>query len=146
MINHMQKLFIIASFWSLLLELPHLFFLLEYRHVFALQPVLNFLSKALDASVQQKQVIESLLVQLSCVVHPWLFIKMVNNDDLALFVFVLIELGDEFVSLDVSSWEVQSFTDMILFIFFRFSEVDQQEVSFNAHGQLFCFDCDRSKV
>ena len=67
---------------------------------------------------------------------------MIDNYDFALFVLVIVELRDEFVSFDVGSWVVQCFPYMILFIVFRFSEVDQEEIGLETDWQLFSLDGD----
>ena len=53
---------------------------------------------------------------------------MINYDDLAFLVFVVVELGNELISLDMSSWEVQCLSNVILLVFIRLPEIDKKEI------------------
>lgn len=134
------------SLGSSLLEFLYLLLLRKLRHLLPLQPFLDLLSEALDSSVKQKQVVVAFFDQLVGVLNAGFFIEVVNDDDFAFLVLVVIELRDVLISLDVSAWEIQGFLNMILFVFFGFSEVNQQKVSFEANWQLFSFDGDGCKV
>ena len=50
---------------------------------------------------------------------------MVKNDNFVLFVLVVVELGDVFVSFDVSAWEIQSLSYVVFLVFIGLAEVDQ---------------------
>jgi hypothetical protein len=55
-------------------------------------------------------------------------------------------LGHELVLLDPRPREIQSLFNVILVVFLRFAEVDEQKISVDARGQLFCFDSYRGQV
>jgi hypothetical protein len=67
---------------------------------------------------------------------------VVDNNDLPFLVFVVVELRNVLISLDMCSWEIQGLFDMILLVLVRFSEVDQQKISFQTNWQLLSFDSD----
>jgi hypothetical protein len=58
---------------------------------------------------------------------------MIHNNDLAFLIFVVIELGNVLVSLDVCSWKIECFSDMILFVFLRFSEIDEYKIGLETY-------------
>ena len=123
----MQKVITITmgqSSRSLFLEFSNFLFLFEDRHIFSLQSILNLLSKSFNPSIEQEEVIIPFFKQFSCIIHSWLFIKMIHNNDFSFFVFVIVELRQEFVSFDVRAWEIQCFSDVVLFIFIGLTEVN----------------------
>ena len=71
---------------------------------------------------------------------------MIDHDDFAFFVLVVVKLRDEFISFDVGAWVVQGLSNMILLVVFRLSEIDKEKIGLKAHWQLFCFDGDRGEV
>ena len=127
---------------SLFFKFLHFFFLLEDGYIFAFQSFLDFLSEALDSSIEQKQVIESFFKQFGSVLHPCFFIEVVKNDDFVLLVLVVVELGDVLISFDVGAWEIHSLSYVVFLVFVGLAEIDQQEIGLEADGQLFGFDCD----
>ena len=131
---------------SLFLEFSNFLLLFEDRHIFSLQSILNLLSKSFNPSIEQEEVIIPFFKQLSCIIHSWLFIKMIHNNDFSFFVFVIVELRQEFVSFDVRAWEIQGLSYVVLFVFIRLTEVNKQKIRFKTDWQLLCFDCDRCKV
>jgi len=81
-----------------------------------------------------------------CVLDAWFFVEMVNDNDLAFLIFIVIELWNELISFDVSSRAVQSLFDVILLVLFGFSKVDQKKISLKAHWQLLSFYSHRSEI
>lgn len=128
------------SISSLFFELLDFFLLLEEGHFFALQSFLDFLAEPFDSSAEQVQVLVPLFCHLGGVFYPWFFVVVVDDDDFVFFVFVGEQLRHVFVLLDPRSWVVQGLLDVVLVVLFGFSEVDEEEVSFDSDGELFGFD------
>ena len=76
------------------------------------------------------------------IVDAFLLVEVVQHDDLVFFVFVGVELGDELIGLYANSWEVQSLADVVLFVLFGLSEIDEKEIGLNADWKLLSFDGD----
>lgn len=71
---------------------------------------------------------------------------MIDYYNFIFFVLIAVNLWYVFVSFDVSSWEIECFFDMVLFVFFRLSEINQQKISLEPNWKLLGFDSDRSEV
>jgi hypothetical protein len=65
---------------------------------------------------------------------------MVNNNDFTLFVFILKQLWNPFVPLNVSTREVKCLLNVKLFVFIRFTKINQYKICINASGELLSFD------
>lgn len=76
------------------------------------------------------------------IVDAFLLVEVVQHDDLVFFVLVCVELGDELIGLYANSWEVQSLADVVLFVLFGLSEIDEKEIGFNTDWKLLSFDSD----
>jgi len=122
-----------TSFCSLLLEFSHLLFLFELRNVLPFETLLHLLSETFNSTIEQEKIVVSLFEQLVDIIDSWLFVKVVDNDDFVFLVFVVEHLRDVLISLDVSSWEVQSLSNMIFFVFVRFSQIYQQKICLDSH-------------
>lgn len=81
-----------GSFCPLFLEFFDFFFLLELWYFLSFQPFLNFLAETFDASAEQIKIIISFFIELSSILHAWLLVKVVNDDDLVFFVLVVEQL------------------------------------------------------
>lgn len=92
--------------------------------------------KALDARIEEEQVIEALLEELSDIVDALLLVEVVQHDDLVFFVFIGVELRDELVCLYADAWEVQSLADVVLFVLLGLSEIDEEEICLNTDWKL----------
>lgn len=130
------------SLHSLLLEFSDFLLFLELGHFFPLQALLDLLAEPFDAPTEQIKVIVALFVELSSILHSGLFIKVINDDDLVFFVFVLVELWKILILLNTGPRETEGLSNMILFVFFWLPEIDKQEICLDADWKLFCFDGD----
>jgi len=105
-------------------KLLDFFLLLEMRHALTLEAFRYFLAKALNACVEQEYIIIAFLKELCCVVNTRFLIEMVEDYNFTLFVLVSIELRNELISLNANSREVQSLSDVIVFVVFRVSQIN----------------------
>jgi hypothetical protein len=116
------------------------------RYLLTLKPLLDLLSKTFNPSIQQQDIIEALLAKLGDILNSRFLIKMIDNNNFAFFILVAIKLWYVFVSFDMSSWKIECFSDMVLFILFRLSEINQQKISREPNWELLGFDRDRCEV
>ena len=128
------------SVLSLLLQHFDFLFLLKFWHITSLQSILNLLPKSFDSTAQQKYVIITFFKQFLCIIDTCLFIKMVNHNDFTLFVFILKQLWNPFVPLNVSTREVKCLLNVKLFVFIRFTKINQYKICINASRKLLGFD------
>lgn len=103
---------------SSLFELLNLLLFLEVRDTLALETLRYLLPKALDACVEQEDIIVSLLKELCSVIDARLLVKVVEHYDFTLFVLVSVKLWDELISFDAHSWKIQSLSYVIVFVVF----------------------------
>lgn len=76
------------------------------------------------------------------IVDTFLLIEVVQHDDLVFFVLVGVELGDEFIGLYADAWEVQGLANVVLFVLFGLSEIDEEEICLDTDWKLLSPDSD----
>lgn len=130
------------SIYPRLFELLHLLFLRKLGYLLSLKTILYLLCKTFNASIEQQNIIIAFLTELGDILYAWFFIKMIGNYNFAFFILIAVELRNVFVSFDVCSWEIECLSDVILFVFFWLSEIDQEKICFETYWQLLGFYCD----
>jgi hypothetical protein len=112
------------SLYSYFFEFFNFLLFLKWWYTLSLQPFLHFLAKSLYSSIQQIQIIITFLMQLIYILNSFFFIEMINYYNFSFLILICIQLRQYFVSFDVSSWKIKSLSNMILFVFFRLTQIN----------------------
>ena len=132
-----------SSFHPFLFEFSRLFLLYELWDLLAFKAIRNFLTEGLNSPTEKVDIFKPFFSKIGSIFYSFLLIEVVNDYDLFVLVLVVIHLRQELISIDIRSRKTEGLFNVVLLVFIGFSQVEEQEFSFDSNWKLLCFDSDR---